>query len=469
MNTSIYGKVSLEIKSELEKIVGKKFVSSAMEELEKHSIDESLEAPHLPEIVVRPGNTEEISKIMKIAYEKLIPVTPQGSRTGLSAGAHPVYGGIALSLERMNRIVEIDEENLMAVVEPGVLIMDLHSETEKLGLLYPPDPGEDSGSLGGNISTNAGGVRGMKYGVTRDFVKGLEVVKPNGDVIFLGGKIVKNSTGYSLKDLITGSEGTLGIVTKAILRLVPKPRYTALIYIPFNSSRDAAKTVSEIVRRKLVPYALEFIQKHAIHTAERYLERKLPDNTHPAYLLIGVEGNSQEEVDSKLETIGEVCIDTGAVDAYVADTQTRQERLWEARKCLFDAYKAFWEIDEVDSCVPRNRLPDYIEEAEKISKNYGVLISNIGHAGDGNVHSIIAKGDLEEKKWRKILSKVIDELINISLSIGGTISGVHGIGFNKKYYLNNQVGCIQVELMRLIKKAFDPHNILNPGKVIDLY
>jgi glycolate oxidase len=468
MNMSRYRKVSPEIKSELEKIVGKKFVLSSKEVLEKHSIDESLEPPHLPEVVVMPGSTEAVSKIMKLAYEQLIPVTPQGSRTGLSAGAHPVYGGIALSLERMNRILEIDEENLMAIVEPGVLIMDLHSETEKMGLLYPPDPGEDSGSLGGNISTNAGGVRGMKYGVTRDFVKGLEVVKPNGDIIFLGGKIVKNSTGYSLKDLITGSEGTLGIVTKAILRLVPKPRYTALIFIPFDSTRDAAETVSEIVRRKLVPYALEFIQKHAVHTAERYLERKLPDNTHPAYLLIGVEGNSQEEVDLKLETVGEVCIETGAVEAYVADTKARQEKLWEARKCLFDAYKAFWEVDEVDSCVPRNRIPEYIEEAEKISQKYNVLISNLGHAGDGNVHSIIAKGDLADEEWRRVLNQVIDELINVSLKIGGTISGEHGIGFTKKAYLEKQVGGIQVELMKLIKKAFDPNNILNPGKVVDL-
>ena len=465
---SEYGRITPDIRLRLDEIVGARNVSESAEDLEKHAVDESLEPPHPPKVVVRPGSTEEVSAIMRIAHKERIPVTPQGSRTGLSGGSHPVYGGIALSLERMNRILEIDEENLMAVVEPGVLIVDLHSETEKMGLLYPPDPGQESGSLGGNISTNAGGVRGMKYGVTRDFVRGLEAVLPNGDVIEVGGKTVKNSTAYSLKDIIIGSEGTLAVVTKAILRLVPKPRHTALVYVPFESTRDAAKTVSEIVRRKVVPYALEYMPRHAVLTAERYLERSLPDNSHPAYLIIGVEGNSEEEVDSQLETVGEVCTELGAVDAFVADAPSRQQQLWEARKCLFDAYKAFWEIDEVDSCVPRGRIPDYIEEAEEVAKRHGVIISNIGHAGDGNVHSIIARGDLDEVRWRNALESVIGELIGIALRLGGTISGEHGVGLAKKRYLPDQVGLTQIELMKAIKRAFDPNNILNPGKIFDM-
>ena len=463
-----YGRVTPEIRLRLEAIVRAGNVSDSDEDLEKHGVDESLEPPHPPEVVVRPASTDEVSAIMRLAYEERIPVTPQGSRTGLSAGAHPVHGGIALSLERMNRILEIDEENLMVVVEPGVLIMDLHEETEKLGLLYPPDPGQESGSLGGNISTNAGGVRGMKYGVTRDFVQGLEAVLPNGDVIRLGGKLVKNSTGYELIDLIIGSEGTLAVVTQATLRLVPKPRHTALIYVPFQSTRAAAKAVSEMVRRKVVPFALEYMPRHAVITAERYLERSLPDHDHPAYLLIGVEGNSEEELEGKLETAGEVCMEEGAVDAYVADTQARQQQLWEARKCLFDAYKSFWEIDEVDICVPRNQIPDYIERAEAVAKRHGVIVSNIGHAGDGNVHSIIVRGDLEEDKWLETLHAVIGELIEIGLSLGGTISGEHGVGYTKKRYLPKQVGQTQVELMKAIKQSFDPRNILNPGKVLDL-
>jgi len=463
-----YGRVTPEILRKLEGIVGEKNVSTSDEDLEKHSLDESLEPPHRPEVVVRPGDTGEVSAVMRLASEHRIPVTPQGSRTGLSGGAHPVLGGIALSTERMNGILEIDQDNLMAVVEPGVLIMDLHAKTEELGLLYPPDPGEETGSLGGNINTNAGGVRGMKYGVTRDFVQGLEVVIASGEVLNLGGKTVKNSTGYSLLDLVIGSEGTLGIVTKATLRLVPKPRHTALVYVPYESTRDAARTVSEIVRRKVVPFALEYVPQHAVQVAEKYLERELPDNGHPAYLLIGVEGNSQEEVESALETVGEVCLEMGAVDAYVADTEARQQRLWEARKCLFEAYKAFWQIDEVDSCVPRDRIPDYIERAEEVAERHGVVVANIGHAGDGNVHSIIVRGDMEEEAWRKTLEAVVGELIEISIDIGGTISGEHGVGYAKKGYLVDQVGETQVELMRSIKRAFDPGNILNPAKVIDL-
>ncbi len=465
---SEYGRVTPEIRRRLEEIVGSSNVSDSDKDLEKHAIDESLEPPHPPEVVLRPRSTEEVSAVMGHAFEERIPVTPQGSRTGLSGGSHPVFGGIALSLERMNRILEIDKENLMAVVEPGVLISDLHAETEKLGLLYPPDPGQESGSLGGNISTNAGGVRGMKYGVTRDFVKGLEAVLSDGTVICLGGKTVKHSTGYSLKDLIIGSEGTLAVVTQATLRLVPKPRHTALVYVPFESTRAAANTVSEIVSRKVVPFALEYMPQHAVQTAERYLERKLPDNSHPAYLLIGVEGNSEDEIDSQLEVVGEVCTEMGALDAFVADTQSRQQQLWEARKCLFDAYKAFWEIDEVDACVPRARIPDYIEEAEKLAERYEVIISNIGHAGDGNVHSIIARGDLEEDRWSKVLELVVGELIGVALSLGGTISGEHGVGLAKKQYLPEQVGVAQVGLMKAIKQAFDPKNILNPGKVFDV-
>ncbi|MDH5200690.1 MAG: FAD-binding oxidoreductase [Candidatus Bathyarchaeota archaeon] len=463
-----YGKVTPEIRRKLEEIVGAKNVSDSEEDIEKHAVDESLEPPHPPEVVVRPESTEEVSAVMRLAHAERIPVTPQGSRTGLSGGSHPVFGGIALSLERMNRIIEIDEDNLMAIVEPGVLISDLHAETEKLGLLYPPDPGQDSGSLGGNISTNAGGVRGMKYGVTRDFVVGLEAVLPDGEVIAVGGKVVKHSTAYSLKGLIIGSEGTLAVVTKATLRLVPKPRHTALVYVPFESTLDAARTVSEIVRRKVVPFALEYMPRHAVLTAERYLERKLPDDGHPAYLIIGVEGNSEDEVNAQLETVGEVCEEMGAVDAYVADTASRQQQLWEARKCLFDAYKAFWEIDEVDACVPRNRIPDYIEAAEAVAERHGVIISNIGHAGDGNVHSIIARGDLEEDRWRKVLELVVGELIGVALSLGGTISGEHGVGLSKKQYLPEQVGVTQVGLMKAIKHAFDPKNILNPGKVFDV-
>ena len=257
-------------------------------------------------------------------------------------------------------------------------------------------------------------------------------------------------------------------MTKATLRLVPKPKNTAIVFVPFNSARDAANTVSEIVARKVVPYALEYVPQHAIMTAERFLERSLPDHTHPAYLIIGVDGNSDSEIDRQLEIVGEVCIEMGGGDAYLADTAAQQQQLWEARKRLFEAYKAFYEIDEVDACVPRSRLPDYVEGAVKIAEKNGILISTIGHAGDGNVHSIIAREQNEDREtWLRKLEVTIDELVDLSLSLDGTISGEHGVGYAKKKYLVRKVGSTQVNLMKVIKRAFDPNNILNPGKVVD--
>ncbi|RLI08743.1 2-hydroxy-acid oxidase [Candidatus Bathyarchaeota archaeon] len=462
-----YGRVTGEVKRLLQDIVGSENVYDSPEILEKHGLDESPLPPHPPEVVVKPRTTGEVSKILRLAYERRIPVTPQGSRTGLSGGAHPIYGGIALSLDEMNRIVEIDEDNLMAVVEPGVLIMELHEETEKLGLLYPPDPGEESGSLGGNISTNAGGVRGLKYGVTRDYVQGLEAVLPNGEVIQLGGKIVKNSTGYELIDLLIGSEGTLAVVTRAILKLVPKPQYSALLYIPFNSTRDAARAVSEMIRRRVVPFAVEYMPRDAVEVVERYLERRMPDDEHEAYLIVGVEGNSEAEVEWQMETVGEICMKHGAEDAYVADTEARMRELWEGRKCLFEAYKAFWEVDEVDVCVPRSRLPDYVEGAEKIGERHRLRVVVNGHAGDGNVHAIIVKPEeMEREVWLGKLEAIVDDLIHLGLSLGGTVSGEHGLGYTKRKYLVEKVGPVQVELMRAIKNAFDPRGILNPGKIL---
>jgi glycolate oxidase len=460
-----YGILSPLLIAELEQIVGVKNVSSSPEDLEKHAIDESPLKPHPPQIVVKPGSAQEVQAIIKLANNHLIPVTPQGSLTGLSGASHPIFGGIALSLERMNKIIEIDEENLMAVVEPGVLISELHEATEKLGLYYPPDPGQESGSIGGNISTNAGGMRAMKYGVTRDFINALEVVLPTGEIIEMGGKHMKNSTGYSIIDLIIGSEGTLGIVTRAILRLIPKPKYTALIYTPFKSTLDAAKAVREIIKKKILPFGLEYLPQHAILTMEKYLERKLPDNIHPAYLLVAVEANSEQELDRQLETAGEICLEMGAVDAYIADTTQRQEQIWEARKGIFDAYLAMYTLDEADVCIPRSKIAEYIEKAETISKKHGVLLVPVGHAGDGNLHYNIIKMETSDEAWPKVMEAALSDLIDLSLQMGGTISGEHGLGYTKKHYLEKEVGPKQVELMKAIKSAFDPNGILNPAKV----
>jgi glycolate oxidase len=461
-----YGKLTPELRAKLEAIVSKENVSSKAEDLEKHAIDESPLEPHQPTVVVKPGSTREVSEVLKLANKHRVPVTPQGSRTGLSGASHPVYTGVALSLERMNRIIEIDEDNLMITVEPAVLVSEVHEATEKLGLYYPPDPGQDSGSIGGNINTNAGGMRAMKYGVTRDFINGLEVVLANGDIINLQGKHMKHSTGYSLIDLFIGSEGTLGVVTKATLRLIPKPKLTALIFAPFTSTLDAANAVREIIKQKIVPYGLEYMPRHAVLTAEKHLGRKMPDNVHPAYLIVAVEANSQDELDRQLETAGEVCMEAGAVDAYLADTAQRQQQIWEARKCLFDAYMSMYTLDEADICIPRNRIPEYIERADAIAAKRGVQLVPVGHAGDGNLHYFIIKLDeTPDEEWPELMEAALSDLIDVSLEMGGTVSGEHGVGYTKKHYLEREVGSAQVRLMKGVKAAFDPNMILNPGKV----
>jgi glycolate oxidase len=461
-----YNLITNDIRARIESIVGSEYVSSLPEDLEKHAVDESPLKPHPPHIVVKPSKTEEVSRLLSLANKNRIPVTPQGSLTGLSGASHPIKGGIALSLERMNRIIEIDEDNLMAIVEPGVLISEVHEETEKLGLYYPPDPGQESGSIGGNISTNAGGMRAMKYGVTRDFVNGLEVVLADGSIIQVGGKNVKDSTGYSLIDLIIGSEGTLGVVTKAILRLIPKPKFTALIYAPFESTIDAANAVKEIIKQKILPFGLEYMSRHTVLTVEKYLEKKLPDNIHPAYLIVAVEANSQTELDRQLETAGEICLEMGAVDAYIADTINRQQQIWELRKAVFDAYLAMYTLDEADICIPRNRIPEYIRQAELIEKKHGVILVPVGHAGDGNLHyNILKHEDISDEDWPNVLEAALCDLINLAHMMGGTASGEHGLGYTKRHFLELEVGKKQVDLMKGIKANFDPNGILNPEKV----
>jgi len=463
-----YGKVNAEILEQLKAIVGPDNILSGDDIRVDYTHDESSAIPHYPEVVVRAENTGEVFKILSLANHERIPVTPRGGGTGLCGGAIPICGGMLLSLEKMNRILELDEENLMVTVEPGVFVMDLHAYVEKHGLLYPPDPGQKMGTIGGNISTNAGGMRGVKYGVTRDFVQGLEVVLPTGHVVNLGGKTVKDSTGYSLIDLIVGAEGTLGVVTKAILRLVPLPKMNVTLYVPYVNLQDASKTVSKVIKNKIVPPAIEFVDQSSILVAERHLKRPMPRNDAPAYVLVRIEGNDRNEIEVDYEAVGKICLENNALDVYVADTEREQKKIWEGRSCIIEAAKGEGFIEVLDCVVPRNRIPELIWGLNAIAKKYGVECQNFGHAGDGNVHTNVLKRNMSDEEWNTRVPNLIEEVYSLSVSLGGTISGEHGIGLIRKRFLPMARGTKQIELMRGIKRVFDPNNIMNPGKIFDL-
>ncbi|BFK80482.1 MULTISPECIES: FAD-binding oxidoreductase [Clostridium] len=435
---------------------------------EDYSHDELGSIKEMPDVVVKANTTEEVSEIMKYAYEHNIPVTARGSGTGLVGAAVALHKGIVLDLSGMNKILELDEENLTLTVEPGVLLMEIAKFVEENDLFYPPDPGEKTATIGGNISTNAGGMRAVKYGVTRDYVRGLEVVLPNGHVMNLGGKVVKNSSGYSIKDLIVGAEGTLAIITKATLKLLPLPKKAISLLVPFEDLETAIETVPKIIKSKSIPTAIEFMQKEAIVAAEEYLGKKFPDHTSDAYLLLTFDGNSREEIEKDYEKVADICLKEGAIDAFISDTEERQESIWSARGAFLEAIKASTtEMDEVDVVVPRNKVAEFVKYTNELQKEFDIRIKSFGHAGDGNLHIYILRDKLDEKAWNEKLQKVMQCMYDKSKELRGQVSGEHGIGFAKKGYLNESLSDELVGLMKGIKLTFDPKNILNPGKVCE--
>jgi glycolate oxidase len=416
--------------------------------------------------VVQVLSTLEVSKVLQYAYENNIPVTPRGSGTGLVGAAVPIKKGITLDLSKMNRFLELDEENLTVTVEPGVLLMELSKYVEEHDLFYPPDPGEKTATIGGNINTNAGGMRAVKYGVTRDYVRGLEVVLPNGNVVEFGGKVVKNSSGYAMKDLIVGSEGTLGIVTKAILKLLPLPKKAISLLIPFPTLEQAIRTVPLIIKSKTIPTAIEFMQRQTIMDAEEFLGKKFPDNQSDAYLLLKFDGNTVEEIEASFDKVANICLEQGALDILVADTDERNDSIWKARGAFLEAIKASTtHMDEIDVVVPRNKVNEIVEFSHQLQEKVGVRIKSFGHAGDGNLHAYVLKDDLSEEEWEKRLNLAMDEMYKKAKELNGQVSGEHGIGFAKKPYLKQSLAPEVLEIMRGIKLTFDPKNILNPGKV----
>jgi glycolate oxidase len=463
----MYNRVTPEILSSLRAIVGPDNVLTDPERLEPYAHDETVGLRADPEVVVYAGSAGQVSQIFQLAQQERVPVTPRGAGQGLSGGAVPVHGGIVLSLEKMNRILEIDKDNLMVVLEPGVFTGDLHRAVEAEGLFYPPDPAsQDSCTIGGNVAENAGGPRAVKYGVTKDFVYGLEAVLPSGEIIECGGKLVKDVTGYNLVQLLVGSEGTLAVVTKIILRLLPLPPVRVDLLVPFDDFAAAAETVSDIIARCIVPTTIEFMDYGSIQAVERLLEKDLPYNDAAAHLLIQLDGKRQEEVDADMEIVGDICLDRGARDVLVATDRATRDRLWEARRMIIEAINHASPVNHMeDVVVPRSQIPILLRGVQEITGRYGVGVINFGHAGDGNVHVNVLKGDLGEGQWEEIVPAISSEIYQLALSLGGMITGEHGIGASRRQYLVMALGETQVEVLKGIKRAFDPNGILNPGKI----
>ena len=433
---------------------------------EDYSHDELGGVRSWPEVLVRVKEVREISGVMAYACAHDIPVVVRGSGTGLVGASVALNGGIMLETLGMNRILELDEDNLTVTVEPGVLLMDLAAYVEARGLMYPPDPGEKSATIGGNISTNAGGMRAVKYGVTRDYVRALTLVMPDGEIVEMGGKIVKNSTGYSLMNLVIGSEGTLGVIARATLRLVPLPARSVSLLVPFDSIRDGIRAVPELIRSRASLTAIEFFERETILFAEEYLGRRFPDSASPAYLLLTVDGSDGEAVEREIDKVAEKCMAEGAKDAFLVDTQERRDSVWKPRGAFLEAIKASTtEMDECDVVVPRSRVADFILYTHEVAGALGLRIPSFGHAGDGNLHIYICRDGLDEAEWMSSLKQAFDRMYAKAAELGGQVSGEHGIGYAKKAYMRAACGERQLELMRGIKRAFDPKGILNPGKL----
>lgn len=436
---------------------------------EEYSHDELSGTSSYPDIVVKAKSAKEISEVMKYAFKHVIPVTPRGAGTGLVGSSVAIEHGIMIDTTLMNQVLELDEDNLTITVEPGVLLMELSAYVEDHDLFYPPDPGEKSATIGGNISTNAGGMRAVKYGVTRDYVRGLEVVLPSGEITEFGGKVVKNSSGYALKDLMIGAEGTLGFITKAILKLIPRPKFVISLLIPFPTLDHAINTVPLIVKSKTIPTAIEFMQREVIIDAEQYLGKTFPDKQSDAYLLLKFDGNSLEEIEKAYDSVAKLCLEQGALDVLISDTEEREDSIWKARGAFLEAIKGSTTyMDEVDMVVPRSSVNEMVTYLHSLQEECDLRIKSFGHAGDGNLHAYMLKDDLNDEEWEKRMNKAMEKVYAKARNLGGQVSGEHGIGFAKKPYLRESLPEVNLNLMNGIKKVYDPNNILNPHKIAQM-
>lgn len=458
--------VSESLISQLRQIAGADHVLTDSAALERFAYDETEDYNFPPQVAVLPKSTEQVAEILALANAEQISVTPRGAGTGLSGGCLPLYGGIALSLERMNAVIEIDTSNLICVTQPGVIVQTLQEEIESQGLFYPVDPASrGSCMIGGNIAENSGGPRAAKYGVTKDYVLGLTAVLPSGEVIKTGGKLFKDVTGYNLTQIIVGSEGTLAVVTEIILKLLPLPKLRTMLMVPFSTLEDAARTVSLIMRDGIIPSALEFIERDAILAAKDQLGKSVEFEDAAAQLMIELDGDDQERLDSQAERIGEIAFEQNAIDALLAETQSKQDDLWAIRRSLGEAVKQRSIYKEEDTVVPRDKIPELLTRVKALCAKWGISSVCYGHAGDGNIHVNLLKDDLSDEQWNNDLDTVIRELFTIVVNLGGSLTGEHGVGYSQREYMPIMKSPAELALMKRLKVAFDPNGILNPGKI----
>lgn len=453
------------------KIVGESYVLADEESLNRYAHDETENLHYPPEVVIKPRTAEEISAIMKICNRDRIPVTPRGAGTGLSGGALAHMGGVLLSTERMNSILEIDERNLQVTTEPGVITEVLMNAVKEKKLFYPPDPSSrGSCFIGGNIAENSGGPKAVKYGVVKDYVLNLEMVLPDGEIIWTGANVLKNSTGYNLTQLAVGSEGTLGVVTKIVLKLIPLPQYDLLMLVPFKNLDQAAEAVSAIFRAGFVPSAMELVEIDALKIVSRFVDSNavpITDDT-AAHLIIEVDGNNMDVLMQEMEAISNLLTQYDIGEIYFAEDSTQKTELWKLRRRVAEAVKLIGYTIEEDTVVPRAELPALIRGVKELGKKHDFEVVCYGHAGDGNLHIRIRKEGIPNSHGSEVMTGALRELFQLVKKLGGTISGEHGIGLIQKPYMDIMFREANIRLMQEIKKAFDPNNILNPGKIFNL-
>ncbi len=466
-----YHPITAEVIAQLEQVVPGRVVVGEDVNPDYARDEMPIYGTRMPEVSIDVLTTEEVAGIMKVCYEHGIPVTTRGAGTGLVGGCTPICGGVVICTTKMNKILSYDLENFAVTVQPGVLLQELADDALAHGCMYPPDPGEKLATLGGNVATNASGMRGVKYGATRDYVKAMTVVLPNGEITRFGATVSKTSSGYSLLNLMIGSEGTLGVITEMTLKLIPAPKATVSLIVPFEDLSACISTVPKFKMNHFNPQAIEFFEKEILVSSEEYLgkqvfPRKVEGTEVGAYLLLTFDGDSQDELDNIVEQVAELLLEEGALDVLVADTPPKMKDAWAARSSFLEGIEEQTKLlDECDVVVPVTKIPDYVMFADELAKQYDFKLQYFGHAGDGNLHIYTCSNDMDREEFLRQVDDFMGKLYDKTMELGGQISGEHGIGMGKVKYLAQAVGETNMELMRGIKKVFDPKLILNPGKV----